>query len=305
MRYATILAIGAALISGTNNFLAKIAVAAVRDPLVFTTLKNAIVAVFLIGLALFIKKLPEITLLTKTQVVKLFVIGVIGGSAPFALFFIGLAQTSALNASMIHKTLFLWVALLAIPLLKERMTRFQWVGIALIFVANFVVGGFTGFKFNAGEFMILAATLLWAVENIIAKVALRDISSITVAAARMTIGSAILAGIVAWRGGGSAIYGLNAEQFGWTFLTSVLLFGFVLAWYTALKHAPVTYVATLLIPATLITNVLSAIFITRAFSAQQLISVFLLSAGIFLVVFFAKRAAEFVKPTDFAAAQTP
>lgn len=41
--YATSLALLTMVVSGTNNFLTKIAVTAVKDPLLYTTLKNAVV----------------------------------------------------------------------------------------------------------------------------------------------------------------------------------------------------------------------------------------------------------------------
>jgi drug/metabolite transporter (DMT)-like permease len=287
--YPTILALTTAVISGTNNFLTKIAVTAVKDPIVFTALKNAIVALFLIGVILALKKRREIKSLNKGQFLKLLAIGVIGGSLPFALFFSGLAQTSAINASLIHKTLFIWVLLLAIPLLKERLTKWQWLGVAAIFGANLLVGGFKGFRYNAGELMILGATLLWAVENIIAKIALRDLSSTLVAGARMAIGSLILLAFVVWRGGGGAVYALNFQQWSWALLTSILLLSYVLTWYTALKHAPATYVATLLVPATLVTNVLSAVFVSRSFSGLQVASSILFVAGAAAMIVFAKN----------------
>jgi len=287
--YPTVLALATAVISGTNNFLNKIAVTAVKDPIVFTTLKNAIVALFLVGIILGLKKWQEIKSLNRNQFFKLLAIGIIGGSLPFALFFTGLTQTSAINASLIHKTLFVWVLLLGIPLLKERLTRWQWLGVGAIFGANLLVGGFRGFSYNVGELMILVATVLWAVENIIAKIALRDLSSALVAGARMIIGSLILLSFVVWRGGASAVYALNFQQWGWTILTSVLLLGYVLTWYTALKHAPATYVATLLVPATLVTNVLSAVFVTHAFPGLQAASSLLFAGGAVLMIIFAKN----------------
>ena len=48
-----------AVFSGVNNFITKIAVTAVKDPVVFTTLKNAIVAVFIIGIIIVWKKRSE------------------------------------------------------------------------------------------------------------------------------------------------------------------------------------------------------------------------------------------------------
>lgn len=289
VRYATILALSTAVISGTNNFLTKIAVTSVKDPIVFTTLKNTLVAVLLLGIIFAARKFPEIISLNRQQWLKLTAIGAIGGSLPFILYFTGLTQTSALNAGLIHKTLFLWVALFAIPLLKERLTALQWTGIAAIFSANFVIGGFSGFKFNSGELMILTATLLWAVENIIAKYALRDISSLTVAAARMIFGSLILIAVTLWQGNGNVATNLSPEQWGWTILTGALLTGYVLCWYTALKYAPATYVATLLVPATLITNALSAIFITHAFTFELFMSALLFITGTALVIAFAKE----------------
>ena len=288
IKYATLLALSTALISGTNNFLTKIAVTVIPNPIVFTTLKNGLVAAVLIGLIILFKKRSEIKNLTRRQIGKLTAVGVIGGFVPFALFFTGLTMTSGLNASLIHKTLFLWVLILAVPILKEKVTKLQLLGIAAIFAANLVIGGFQGFKYNLGELMILAATILWAIENIIAKIALKDLSSLTVAGARMTIGSALLLGLVAGQGNLGMFSGLSLAQWGWTLITSLLLTGYVLTWYTALKYAPATYVATLLVTATLVTNVLTAVFITHTFSGKMALSAFLFYLGAELVIKFSQ-----------------
>ena len=298
---ATYLVLIAAIISGTNNFLTKIAVTAIKDPILYTSLKNTIVAIFIIGAILLLKKLPEVLSLTKRQLLRLLAIGFIGGAVPFALFFTGLQQTSAINAGLIHKTLFVWVLLIAIPILKEKLTWQQWAGVAAIFGANFFLGGFNGFNLNIGELMILGATVFWAIENIIAKKALEDISSVVVAAARMTFGSMFLILFLALKGAPmGAAFSLNATQWGWTLLTSVLLLGYVSFWYAALKNAPATYVATLLVPATLVTNVLSAVFVTGALTIPQVASAILLIAGTVLMILFAKRGAQSVLQPSFS-----
>ncbi|MDO8521467.1 MAG: DMT family transporter [bacterium] len=292
MRFATVLALGAALFSGTNNFLTKIAVTVSSDPIFYTTLKNAIVALLLIGLFIALRKASELKKLTRKQWGMLAAIGLIGGSIPFALFFTGLSMTSAVNAGLIHKTLFLWVLIFAYPFLKERLSNGQLFGIFLIFLGNLFVGGFTGFKLNMGELMILGATLLWAVENIIAKKVLADISSMTVVAARMVLGSLLLAGFLAVSGRLTSLTELSALQWGWTLATSALLLGFVLTWYTALKHAPATYVAALLVPATIVTNVLSAIFVTHTLTWLQVLSAVFCATGAGLLIYFGIRAAK-------------
>ena len=48
--YPTILALMTAVISGAANFFNKIGVTAVKDPILYTTLKNSLVALFLISI---------------------------------------------------------------------------------------------------------------------------------------------------------------------------------------------------------------------------------------------------------------
>ena len=289
---AAILALAAAFISGVSIFVNKFAISVMKDPILFATLKNSLVAVFIIGVVLVFRRWNEIRSLTKRQWFKLFAIGIVGGALPLALFFTGLAQTSAVNGAMIHKTLFLWVAFLAIPFLKEKMVWQQWVGIVAVFIGNLFIGGFTGFKFNMGEAMIFAATILWAVENIIAKKALIDISSVTVSAARMVIGSILLIGYIALFGSFAPVFTLTSSQWGWIVLTGVFLAGYVMAWYAALSRAPATFVATLLVPATLITNILSATFITHILVSRDLASAFLYGVGIFILILFTNKTAN-------------
>lgn len=284
LKYAIILSLITALISGTANFLSKIAVTAVNDPVVFTFLKNAIVAVFLVGLILLTSRRHELPTLTRRDIIKLMAIGVIGGSLPFILFFTGLALVPAVTASFLHKTLFIWVTLLAVPFLKEKVGKLQFAALALLFGGNLALFGLPQLTFGAGELMILAATILWAIENIIAKTTLRRLSSPLVAGARMALGSLIILVIIALQGKTALLIDLSVTQWSWTAVTSLLLCGYVLTWYTALKHAPATLVASLLVPATLVTNLLTAVFITHVFPTPQLISGTLLALGTVLLI---------------------
>jgi len=289
-RLATLLVLATAAISGVSNFVNKIAVTAVKDPVLYTTAKNVLVALALVGVMLGAKKWGEVKNASRKQLLLLFAIGAVGGSVPFALYFTGLTMTSAVNAAFIHKTLFLWVFLFAYPFLKERMTFPQLVGVAAIFGANIFVGGFTGFAYNAGELMILCAAILWGAENVLAKKVLAGLSSNTVATARMAIGALLLTLYLLLFGGGfGAFAALHGAAWGWLALTSALLFGYVTTWYAALKRAPATYVTTLLVPSTLVTNALSAAFVTHTFGGWDLVSTILFIAGVACVIFFARR----------------
>lgn len=266
---AVLLALVAACFSGVNNFLTKAALSEIGDPILFTTLKNVAVAIIVVGVMAFLGKHREIRTLSRANTKKLIAIGVIGGSIPFALFFTGLAMTSAISGALIHKTLVLWVALLAIPFLRERLSLLAALGVLLVFGANVMVAGFKGVIFGTGEILILVATLFWAVEQIIAKKTLADVSAITVVGARMVLGSILLVGFLAVTGRLGAIFDVTLLGWGWVALTGALLLGFVLSWFKALSLAPVTSIAALLVPATLVTNVLTSVFVTHAYTPRQ------------------------------------
>lgn len=272
-----------ALISGVAVFANGLVVKGI-DPIVHTTIKNAAVGVLIIGVLLGAQQWQSIRKLSKKQWLYLLAIGLIGGSVAFALFFTGLKQTGAVEGAMIHKTLVFWIALLAIPLLGERVSRKMVAGIALLYFSNFFVG-FRGFSsLGIYHLMILGATMLWAVENIIAKVALKDLHPNVVVAGRMVIGSVVLMGIMLITGKGPLVSQLTGQQ--WLMLMGValLLFGYVMSWYRALKLAPATQVASILVGATVITNLLRTVFVTQEISVNMLAQSVSIVAGIFLVV---------------------
>ncbi len=286
---AVILALGTAIISGVSNVIAKVGVSAANDPVVFTFLKNAAVGLLLVGAIVLFRKMKELMHLSRRQWALLIAIGIVGGSIPFAMFFTGLTMTSALSASLIHKTLFIWVALLAVPMLRERIGALQASALLLLVFGNFALGGINSFRWGTGELLILGATLFWAAENIIAKKVLLQVSSMTVAAARMVIGSIILLGYILVRGDGHMLIGLTGVQWIWTLISAVLLFGYVTTWYSALKRAPATLVASLLVPASLITNVLSQLFLDNTMTHAQVTSAAAMLLGVFLLLWEVRR----------------
>jgi len=274
------LALATAGFSGAAIFLNSLTVKAVGDALVFTTVKNLGVGIIL-GLILLRSKINwgEVT----NEWRRLLLIGIIGGSLPFYLFFQGLLTANPATAALIHKTLIFWVALWAVPVFKEKISVKQWLALGIIFGSNFIIGGLPALKWGRGEIMILGATLLWALENIIAKAALKNLSAEVVGGARMILGSLLLFGAVMMSGKMGLIFNLNAGQWGMTFVSIGLLFGYVMSWYKALKLAPVTLVATVLTLATIITNVISSIFITHLFNVKLFYQTILLVIG--MVVF--------------------
>jgi drug/metabolite transporter (DMT)-like permease len=160
------------------------------------------------------------------------------------------------------------------------------VGYLIVAGSNVLIGGFTGFTFGRGEAFILIATVLWSIENIIAKVALKDTESMIVAWGRMTIGSVLLVIIAVAEGKFALLSRVTPQQWLVTAGSVLLLTGYVSAWYRALALAPATLVASVLIVATPITNVLSAVFITHVFPSPQIVNLAGTLGGLFLIAVF-------------------
>lgn len=296
------LAIIAAVISGVSIFVNKFAVSAIQPPLLFTAVKNAGVGLLIVAIILVAGKRREILKLKRADVLYLALIGIIGGSLPFYLFFTGLSQISAINGAIIQKTLILWVAVLALPLLKEKLSKKQLLAVMLLFTGNLLIGGFNGFKFSQGELYVLLATILWGVETVLAKKVLFRVSPDLVTGARMGLGSIILLTASAVTSPSSLSGGLKLSsiQWFWLLLTMITLLAYVTTWYRALKLAPATTVTAILVASTLVTNLLSAIFVTHTWSVLMCVQAVFMISGVVLFLLL-DRGLSRIETTSFRA----
>ena len=260
-----LLAFCTAVVSGVAVYVNARGVSHFDDATVYTTAKNAVAGALLLSLALPLlagrpaaasRARPR----TRRQWAGVAAVAVVGGSVPFVLFFEGLARAEATQASFIHKTLVVWVALLAVPLLRERLSGAHYTAIALLVAGQVLLAGNAGtIAFGAGEAMILAATLLWAVEVIIVKRLVVGISPRTLAAARMALGTVVLLGWLAVSGRLGDVASLTGDQWSWALLTGLLLCAYVATWYAALEHAQAVDVTAVLVFGAVVTAVVARI----------------------------------------------
>lgn len=293
MKRGILFALLAALISGVSIFYNKLVVVKGIDSTVFNIIKNGGAALVVSILILSTSSRKSFSSLSKKKWLTLWWIALIGGSIPFVLFFEGLKTIPAINANLIQKSLFVWVALLAIPILKERLSLLQILGFLLVVSSNFFIGGFKGFTFTSAEGMVLIATLLWSIENVIAKVALKNTDTNIVVWGRMFLGTLLLLGYAVISGKIGLLTKVSPESILPILGSIILLSGYVLSWYKALSLAPATVMTAILVLATPITNILSAIFITHAIDMTQLVNLVLSTVGISLISYFAGKALKY------------
>lgn len=253
------LAFTTAVISGISIYVNGRAVKHFGDATVYTTAKNAVAGLLLLVLALSAvqARRPVVRPRGNRQWIAVIAVAVIGGSVPFVLFFEGLARSQATQAAFIQKTLVVWVALLAVPILHERFRAPHAVAIVLLLAGQAWYAGHVGtVTFGVGEAMILAATLLWSVEVILVKRLLDVFSPDLLAAVRMALGTVVLVGWLAVSGKLGALTGLDAEQWRWVLLTGVLLTAYVATWYAALAWAGAVDVTAVLVFGAVVTALL-------------------------------------------------
>ena len=293
------LAFLASLVSGVSIYVNAHAVKHFGDATVYTTAKNAVAGVLLVALALAAAAsrgsaygaLPR----PPRRRLALVAVAVIGGSVPFVLFFEGLARAEATQAAFIQKTLVVWVALLAVPLLGERFQAPHTLAIVLLVVGQaWLAGGLGTIVFGMGEAMILAATLLWSVEIVLVKHLLGPIAPPTLAASRMALGTLILLAWLAVTGKLGDLAGLGAGEWRWVLLTGLLLTAYVATWYAALARAQAIDVTAMLVFGAVVTALLAG---AADGAAVNLLGTVLVAAGSALVAWVAVRG----RPVERAA----
>jgi drug/metabolite transporter (DMT)-like permease len=272
----------AAVISGVAVFANSLVVRGI-DPMVHTTIKNTFVGIAVIGLILLTRERQAVKQITKRQWLKLVGIAVIGGSLAFGLFFTGLKQIGATEGQILNKTLVIWVMLLAIPLLKEKITKPMVLGVILVYASSFLGGGWRSAQLMTGHFLVMAATLMWAAETILVKKTLNEVPVNIAVGARMGLGSLILIGWLLVTGRAPLVTALSVTQWGLLLLVGMILFGYVMSWYRALKFAPAVLVSSIMAGAVIVTTMLNSLFVSHGFSLTNLMQAGVLILGCGLV----------------------
>lgn len=229
----------------------------------YTTAKNLMAALFLgaILFALSRRRSAEgfTRPTTRAQWLGLAAIGLIGGSVPFLLFFEGLARATSSQAAFLHKTLLIWVVVLAVPILRERLSLAHVGALGLLVWGQVALaGGVTDLGMGSGELMVLAATVMWSVEVILAKRLLAQLSPLTVGTARMGLGVAVLVTYGIVTGAFAGLSQLGFSQWGWALFTGLILTGYVTTWYSGLARAPAIDVTAVLVLGAVITAALQS-----------------------------------------------
>lgn len=293
--FGTILALLTAIISGFAIPVNKIFVVDL-DPTVFTAVRAVIIGIVFLLLSLATRGFKKERMKVNWKYLAL--IAVIGGAFAFLLFFTGLKFTTAGRGAFLHKTLPLYVAIFAFIFLREKIPRKQiyaliimLIGTAILFSSQ-INPAELWMNPQFGDLLVIGATILWALENVIARKAMmRGERNFVVSFARMFFGGVILFGVVGLTGKVDLLFSLTAQQWGNIFISTAILFGYVLCWYWSIRYINVSKASTLLLIAPVVSLVLGILWLGEPVPAVQLLGSALILIGAYFVVGIKSRFA--------------
>ncbi|OGY89518.1 MAG: hypothetical protein A2677_03235 [Candidatus Komeilibacteria bacterium RIFCSPHIGHO2_01_FULL_52_14] len=289
------LTLATACVSGVSIWLNAYGVTGI-NPAVFAGLKNLSVGLVITALLLLFRDWRELKTISRRTWTALLGVGLTGGSVPFILFFNGLTQTTAARAGFIQKTLFIYVSILAVLFLKERITKHIMIGIVGLLAGQILFLRLLPHSFTTGDALIFAATILWAVETVLSKRLLEKVSPNIVIWSRMFFGG-IFIWIYLWLSGSwSKAFFLTTEQWLWVAVTTLLLVVYVLTFYHGLARVPAHVATSILALGAPVTVLLQAVFSDHTVSLAELAGALLMTASIIWLVTMSRAAS---RPTPY------
>ncbi len=285
----TLLAIFTAVISGFAIIANKIFIVNL-DPTIFTSIRALFIGIIFFIISSFQCKF-DYKKFKKVKWSYLIGIGFIGGALAFLLFFSGLKLTTGGRAAFIHKTLPVYITIFAVLFLKEKMTIKQIFALIIMLSGLFILTSSpitpTSLWSNPslGDLLIIVATILWAVENIIARHAMiKGESNFVVTFARMFIGFVFLFLSIPLLGKMDLLFNLTLEQTTNIMISTVILLGYVLFWYWSIKYINVSKASTILLLSPVISLILGVLILNEPVPIDQLMGSTLILIGAYFVV---------------------
>jgi drug/metabolite transporter (DMT)-like permease len=277
-----LLVLGTAVISGFSIFINSFAIAQF-DPFVFTALKNSVVCIFVISFVYLSSRAAELLRMPKIDWAKLAVWGAFDGGVAFLLYFYGLKLSNPVNASVLHKSMFIFASALALVFLKEKLSIKQILAGILLLAGVALFSGTPSQSIGIGETAMLGAVLLWSAGNVVCKKLLESMPTNNVIFGRMFFGSLLMLAFLAATGNTPSISSLTPNHYLWLIFTAALLLGYQLTYYNGLALLKVSEATSILVLGSVVTSLLS-LFVMKIPSPAELVGMVVITAG--LAIFY-------------------
>ncbi|HEV7125917.1 MAG TPA: DMT family transporter [Ktedonobacterales bacterium] len=279
-----------AIISGVAIYVNSIGVKLFADSTLYTALKNAVVGIaVLLPLIVLADSRRELRGLRAKEWGLLAVVALIGGSVAYALDFRGLQLSTAVTAALIDHVQFLFVAVFAAILLRERFGPWIWLALVVLFLGLSLGISVNAVRWDTGVIFLGAATLLFALDFVVIKYLLRSVSMLTVMLFKMSLGAALLLAYLAVLGRLGAIRHLSGTQWGFVLVTGLILLAFTITSIAGLRHASATAVIAIGAGSPIITTLLVLFARHTPLDPAKLFGLGLILAALLVIFTFGRR----------------
>jgi len=216
------------------------------------------------------------------NVMNLSIVGLVGTVFAPLLYFSGLNQTFAVNATLIAHLQPLFVAIFSFYLLKERLHKGDFVAGIIIILAAILITSRTADNLaqlkigNFGDLMVFLATLSWAVVAIPGKQLTREAKSVIIVSYRFLIASVVFFPILLY------LHQLILSSIYQVLLGGLIGFGYIF-YYEGLKRMKTSQVALTELSSPFFTAVFAWHFLGEVITQMQIIGALLLMSGLLVL----------------------
>jgi drug/metabolite transporter (DMT)-like permease len=221
---------------------------------------------------------------------RLFVLGAFSCGLNSVFAYIGIQQTTVMNASLLNAASPIFIVLLAVPLAGERLGALRLTGMLVSFigvvciVARGELGALAAVRPNAGDFFILAACFVWGIYTNLVRRWAGGISPVVALAAMMAAGLATSLPIYA----AEALF-VRGTHWSWPLAGAILvlgLFGSLLAnlfWNRSILALGAGRAAAMANLLPVFSILLAMVFLGERLAAYHVVGAALIFAGIAVV----------------------
>jgi drug/metabolite transporter (DMT)-like permease len=275
---------------GSVSTLAKPVVSSV-NPLLLSSFVYLITAAGLAPVAYRRKNQQQAAKATGRDYLLVVAIALAGSVIAPSLYFAGLQQTSASNATLLANGETIFTVVLAVTFFKERLRPLGYLAVLLVLAGVIIVTTNLQFGSNVlfseqtyyGNILIILSTLFWAIDNNISRIVARRIDNVAkVAYLKGAIGGGILLAA-------SLILGISTNGVGQSQIVPILLLGaigFGVSLYfflEGLKRIGTLRAILIYSFSSVVGIIFAAIFLGERISAHQMMAAAIMLCGIYFV----------------------
>jgi drug/metabolite transporter (DMT)-like permease len=273
------------------------------NPLIILLMSQTLAATIIIGAMDLLKKIREIKETSKHDFLIIYTISVFSSVLGPILFLVGLGLTSVANTVLIAKAEAVILPLLAVLVLKERITLHQVAGTAVMFAGIILIathGLSVTMSINPGDILILLSACSYSVSNTLFKKHMHHIPPEVIVSLRNLFGASMLFILslvlldfsAAFDFIGSVSANFYIALLGLVVITTIT--GQML-WYKALEITSATRVSIAIMFSPLIGIIYAVTLLGEGLAVSQVIGGIMITTGLVIMEFHIRQVKSPIK----------